>query len=681
MSAEDEEHPEELDQEQDSEEQDSEDDQEVEDEQDAEDAEGAEPEDASERRMPKKRAKKSGAKKSGSKRKKKPSQKAKRAKSKAKGADADDAPEEKDTPRRKPKRSAEREAEASGERWLCVHCGHRFVEKDPARCPSCMRKNGLEVLEDATTAEGRPWLMPAVLVGLVVIAGGAYAMWSSETPDAVEGDAPLEPLSFSALRGHLRQHNADGEHASLFETGEAVEALAEHASGGSDVAKAEALTTHIRSRAEAGAFSRWLLETPRESPIHDAEWAAAQLAEEPEEPANLYPLEVAAAAVAALREADVPAMVAEIWEFPGDRVPPDPSGHMGYYGVAVYEGEVGEGDPRIFDPYAGHATEPESGSYRVLTDVQAVAARLNTSALHQLVHENDSVRAMEQVRRALRIDRRAPYIRSVQAVVFITNGGTPQGIEELQAAAQIRPDGPRRNNVAGVFLATQDVDQAGREVAAALEQFPDFAAAHAWLAAIHMAQGESEEARVELARADQLEPRLQVLPLLWAQYHLSNGDSETAARFAREAIARRPHHWQTRLQAAQIFRAAGAYDEMRRQAHQVVELVGADQREVIREHILRVLGPTALEEVDDEDLALGDDDLGDLDDLGLGGDEGGFQLGSSLLDGEADTEGGGGPSLLDEELGGGAAGLMLGGGGGGFQLGGGGSGLRLNLND
>jgi hypothetical protein len=43
-------------------------------------------------------------------------------------------------------------------------------------------------------------------------------------------------------------------------------------------------------------------------------------------------------------------MVAELYRFPGDGAPPDPSGQLGYYGVAVYEGKPGEGSPRLFDP-------------------------------------------------------------------------------------------------------------------------------------------------------------------------------------------------------------------------------------------------------------------------------------------------------------------------------------------
>ncbi|MBX3251317.1 MAG: hypothetical protein KF901_29330 [Myxococcales bacterium] len=568
------------------------------------------------------------------------------------------------------------EAEEGAPRWLCVHCGHRFAAAEaPDRCPSCMRKGGLEALAADAPSKRPAWLVPALVVGLIGVVGAGYAIWRGATPDAVSGEAPLEPLSRSQLRGYLALENADGDHADLFEADAAVEALARHASGGAAVAKAEALLAHVRARAAAGAFEPWSLDTPRDTPIRGAGPTAARLAET--ERAHLYPLEVALATAAALREAGIDAMIADVWAFPGDRRPPDPSGRLGYFGVAVWEGDVGEGAPSvILDPYLGHATQPEAESYRVLTDVQVAAAFLGAQALHALVHDNDSMRAMQRVQQALRLDRRSPYLRSVQAAVLIANGGIPQGIEELQAAAQLRPDGPRRNNVAGVFMATGDLEQANREVAAALEQFPEFAGGLATLGAIHLAQGETSLARRQLTEAERLEPQLLILPMLWAELHLRSGDAEAAVARAREAAERRPHDWQTRLGVARIFRAAGRFDAMRREARAVMELVPAEQREPMRQQIHQLLGPTALE----EDVFAGDDDDedhfdDDEDDLELG-EPSGFRLGSSLLGEEAPSLGGSAPALGGQE----GPALMLG-DQSGFGLGGSsGSSTMLRLN-
>ncbi len=573
-------------------------------------------------------------------------------------------------------------AEGGGEpRWLCVHCGHRFVAAEvPDRCPSCMRKGGLEALTSTETKKRPAWMVPAAVVALVAAVGGGYALWAKSAPDPVSGEVPVRPLALSELRGYLEAQNADGEHARLFETDDVVEALAERASGEAPKEKAEALVAHLRERAAAGAFEPWAMDSPRATTIERAPQVAAKLAQT--ERAHLYPLEVALVAVAALREAGVDAMVAEVWGYPGDRRPPDPSGRLGYFGVAVWDGEL-EGDPSaILDPYLGRAAEPEEGSFRVLDDAQVAAAFLGTQALFALVHENDSTAALSKVQRAIRVDGRSPSLRSVQAAVLIAGGGLEQGVRELQAATQLRSDGPRRNNVAGVFMAMGDIEQANREVAAALEEFPDFAGAHATLGAIHLAQGETDLARTELEATERLEPNTLILPMLWAEYHLRTGDSDRAATHARQAVERRPQDWQTRLGAARVFRAAGRYDDMRRQAHAVMELVPEVQREPMRQQLEALLGPTALEPLDDEELAA--DDVGDDFDDDDGafadalGDPSGFQLGSSLL-GEGDTTMA--PGLLggSEEEGGPA--LMLG-DPGSFSLGGGGSSssmLRLNL--
>lgn len=613
--------------------------------------------DAEERRMPKKRtrAKKPSKKKKGKSTKSK-SGASKTAKSKKKKSD--------------PPPSNEDEGEL---RFLCVHCGHRGrADSEPSRCPKCMRKGGIEMLADDESA--RPtWVAPLVLIAAVAAVAIGYTMWDQSTPDAVQGEVPLEPLSVSTLRGYLRERDADGEHAHLFEVNDAVEELAGHmTTGGSAFAKAESLVEHVQARAGERAFVPWAMDTPRDTDVQNAGWAAERLAETDE--AQLYPLEVAAAVVAALRDEDVDAMVAEIWKFPGDRVPPDPSGFLGYFGVAVWEGDVGEGDPRVFDPYGGHETEPDEDSYRVLNDAQAAAAAMGTSAAFQLVHENDAVRGLDRSRRALRVDGRAPYLRTIQGKILVAGAGVQQGIEELQSAAQIRGDGPRRNNLAGVFVVMNDVDQAAREAAAAIEEFPDFAGAHATLAAIHLAQGENDLAHQELMTAERLESRLLMLPMLWANYFYQAGDQDQAFRKAREAVERNPNNWETRFQAARLFRMVGRYEEMRRQAHAILELVQADQTEVVRQRILELLGPTALEPVDEDLLAEYDDEDVELDDFGGDGD---LTLESDLL-GAGDDEGG--PSLLDEDLGGG---LDLGGGAaGGFQLGGGGgSGPRLRFND
>lgn len=537
-------------------------------------------------------------------------------------------------------------------KYLCVHCDERFEHEGEGkpRCPACMRVHGIEKVGPDPKAKERPkWLVPAVVAGVIAAVVAGYVVWARETPDTVSGDAPVEPLERSELLGYVRNAGAEVEDSlvGLLEADETIEGFAEEATGGagSAVAKAEAVVEAIRARASAQAFVPWSTSSPRDTPLRGPVQTLEALREDGGR-AKLYSLEVAALAVAALRAVGVPAMVADIYAFPGDRTPPDPSGHFGYYGIAVWQGEPGRGEPTILDPYGGRGTEPDADDVRVLSDVQVLGAALTHRAIHLLVHEGDSDRAFDLVQNALKLDRRSPHVRSVRGAVLLVSGGTEEGARELEAAAQLRPDAPRHNNLAGLALAQQDVERAAREVAAALERHPDFAGGHATLAAVHLARSEVDEAGTELRRAEELDPTLPTLPMLWANYHLATHEPDRAAEYAMQAIERRPHDWSVRLNAARVLRIAGRYDEMRRQARRILEDAPDGQERAVRQLIEQVLGPTALEEpLEEEDL----DWEGDLPspDFRLG-------EGSALLGGGDDGPSlGGGTSLLGEEAEGG----------------------------
>jgi tetratricopeptide (TPR) repeat protein len=384
----------------------------------------------------------------------------------------------------------------------------------------------------------------------------------------------------------------------------------------------------------------------------------------------------------ALRALDVNAMVAEAVSFPGDRSPPDPSGQLGYFVVAVYAGDAGQGDPTYFDPYSGRTTAPEEA--RVLTDLQAIGAAIGTRALHLLSRESDPERAIESATQALRLDQRSPSLRAVRGAILLASGQVDQGVRELESAKQLRLDAPRRNLVAAIYLAPspfQDLEAASREVSAALEEYPEFAPGRATLAAIHLSQQETDLARSELAEAERLDPQYHLLPQLWASYYVMSGDTDRAIEYARSAIAQNPADVQAHLLAARIYRQSARFDLMRREAHEVIERTAPSRRAEMTQVIQQLLGPTALEPIEDEEEITDEELLADEELVVGDAAPGSMRLDSPLLGGEGGGPslgggGGGGPSLLgdDQRLGGGAP------SGGGFQLGGGGGGnLRLNL--
>ncbi|MEQ9644064.1 MAG: hypothetical protein RLO52_01190 [Sandaracinaceae bacterium] len=577
-------------------------------------------------------------------------------------------------------------------KYLCVHCDKTFEHDDEdakPRCPECLRKNGLEpVAEPKKGAAQRPtWLPWAAAGGVLVAAAIGYAWWQSQAADAVGEEVPLAPLDRSAALGHLRRLGIDARQLNtMLVPSDAVEAWAEAEAGDESgaQAKAAALQEAIRARAEAGSFQRWSFGVPRDTPISPPETVLERIGEE-DGHHHLYPLEVASLMASGLRALDVDAMVAEAVRFPGDRTPPDPSGQLGYYVVAVYDGEAGEGEPTVYDPYQGREVAPEE--LRVLDDTQAIGAALATRALYLLSRESDPERAMEGASQATRLDPRSPSSRAVLGAVLLAGGQGERGLDELVAAKQLRADAPRRNLLAGVHLQLGELDAASREISAALEEYPDFAPGRATLAAIHLTQQETDLALTELEEAERIDPQLHILDQLWAGYFATIGDLDRAVERAQRAVERNPDI-QTRLMAARVYRQASRYTLMRQEAHAVMDRTPPQRHDEMRQLIQRMLGPTALEPVDDPadwaDEPLDDEELDD--DLELGDD--GLELESPLLGDDDGLQLGrdGGPSLLGDEdrLGGGGGGLQLGGGGGGLQLGGGGGGgggLRLNLNE
>lgn len=564
----------------------------------------------------------------------------------------DDAPRktaEKKAEKKADKKDAKADEDAAAKvLYLCVHCGHRWKadpDDPPNRCPSCMRKTGIEVVKRDSGAGGkRTWIY--VGVGVLVFAGVGigYAIWSGETADTVGNEVPVRPLELSELRGHVRRLRADVPDDALrfFETDETIEEFAEAAADGSPRERAKKIVDAISARRRAQAFVPWSLSAPRESQIGDVRQTNETLGRESR--AHLYPLEVAALAAVALRTEGVDAMLVDIYDWEGATAPPDPSGHLGYYGIAVYDAEPGEGTPHVYDPYGGAELDIEEGDFRVLNDVEVLGAVMNHRAVYRMVAEGNHAQAFEASEAALKLDPRSPSVRSARAVVLVLTGGTQDGLAQFETAAQMRPDSVRRNNLAGVKLQMQDVEAASHDVAAALEQHPDFAGAHATLAAIHLMKNETADARRELDRAQELDSELPNLPLLWAHYYSTEGDLEQAISNVEEAIRRKPHDPQTALAAAQIFRMASRYDDMRRQARRVLELVPPSQRPQFEQLIPRLLGPTALEDPDEELPPLEEEELGEDtsdDSLDFMLDDGELEpsLGSDLLPGgETETD-------------------------------------------
>jgi tetratricopeptide (TPR) repeat protein len=484
-------------------------------------------------------------------------------------------------------------------RHLCVHCDEQFevAPDQEVRCPKCMRVNGIRALAAAPAAGQRKARRPGPWAALIVVllgAGGSagYLWWQREQhPDPVA--LATAPLSQRVVQRQLEQRgvNADAL-VHLLDADAAVEALSKRATAGASnpADKARALVKALRARAQAQAFVAWSLTDPREGAVHVAAEAAKAI-EKDGARTQLYPLEVASLAVSALRSADVPAMLVEVFAWPGERVPLDASGRFGYFAIGLHEGNAW----RVFDAYGGRAEQAACTECTQLGDLEAIGAALSLRATQRLANNEDPARALRDADAAIKLLPGSASVRGARGAVLLANGANEAGQSELEAAAQMRGDGPRKNNVAMLAMALGDGERAAREIAQVLEQQPDFALAHLTLAQVQLATGERDQARAEIDKAESLDPRMPLIALTRAQYFAMANQNEQAVAEAQRAVAARPNDPQVHLLLARIQRQAGHYEAMRAEARTVMKLVPAELSSRTHELLEHLLGPTAFE--------------------------------------------------------------------------------------
>jgi tetratricopeptide (TPR) repeat protein len=485
-------------------------------------------------------------------------------------------------------------------RYLCVHCEHRFEAEGaepPRRCPACMRATGVQPVRDEPVVKATARRSPAALLGVVALAllaaVAGYFMWGKRPSAGEQGTGG--PLAPAALHDALAALKIEpGELGSLLLADASVQSFAKEAAGSASTGfpRAEAITAAIRARASALAFVPWSLGEPRSSAIGTAKQTLATLRKDKGR-AQLYPLEVVALEVAALRSLGTPAMVAELISVDKERAPLDPSGYLGYFAVAVYTNEPGLGEPRLFDPYGGRALSATS-KHTVLSDTRVLGAALATRALHETSYLADPRRALDSSSRAIQLAGTLPSVRTVRGMVVLASRQVEQGLQEFAAARQLRGDAPRLHNVASAELMTGDVEQAIKDVNAALALAPDYAAAHATLGSLALVRGEPVEARTELARAEELAPDLSLVQWALAELQLREGDRDAGLATARRALAARPS-FDARVRMGVLLRQATRFDELREQAKQLLAMAPAYRQSEVRELISNVMGPAALD--------------------------------------------------------------------------------------
>ncbi|MET0385968.1 MAG: hypothetical protein ABW321_08425 [Polyangiales bacterium] len=485
--------------------------------------------------------------------------------------------------------------------YHCVQCNQVFTpdaSDDKPRCPTCLRQHGLRPVEAAPTrpaASGSSWTW-LLVVGLVVAGGGGYFAYQ-QLHGHEPGKVPLEPIEPDVLQADVKALTGRevGPLVQLLATDTGISELASRVAKGqgTPAAKAEAICAALAERKQKQGFVNWPRVEAREEPPLSASpaWAASAHAGARKQ---LYPLEATAIAVAALRSLGVPALVAEVYRYPNEHTPLDPSGRLGYHALVLPK--EGTGSDQLFDPYGGRKTPPAAADYRVLNDAQVIGAALSLRAMSRLDSGGDTREALADSELAIKLIPSSASARSVRAALLLATGGIEAGTHELDAALQLRSDAPRRNNLATLGLLSGSPDAAAKEVATALSEAPDYALARVTLATVHLMRGEQDLARAELEKAERLEPDLALLPQIWAQFYATTNDIDRALEKAQEGVRRRPKDAQALLVLARIDRAAGRYDDMREQARAIVAHAPADQKDRMRELLRGMLGPSVLED-------------------------------------------------------------------------------------
>lgn len=440
------------------------------------------------------------------------------------------------------------------------------------------------------------------LVGVCAVAAG-YFVWAGVLEEDYTGEPPLQPLDAKALDGYVAQAGVDARVvSSLFVVDESLRAFA-----GDAVGTPADVVGRVRALVEKRDGALWAADESLPRPVYTAAQTLKAM-EDGKGAASFYPLETAVVTVTALRAGGVPAMVAEVWGYEGEKSPPDPSGAFGYFAVALYQDEAGQGDPTFFDPYRGRASAPAADRVRVLKDTEAAAAALGIDASHLSAHGGDRAGALGKIQQALRLDPRSPCLRNIHASILMDSGGFEEAIAEVRSALQLRPEAPQEINMAQVHLtqaslfemsgdldsATREVEAAMQRIALALEDEPQYARAHLAMAMVQLATDEHELARVSLERAERFGPTASALPLVWAQYFVTVNETDRAIQYVERAIERSPNNWKLRLHAAQLLHSVGRYEQVQRYVGEALELAPDKDRAALRAQVSAALGPAAL---------------------------------------------------------------------------------------
>ncbi|HET8932704.1 MAG TPA: hypothetical protein VFN67_04650 [Polyangiales bacterium] len=450
---------------------------------------------------------------------------------------------------------------------------------------------------------GKSWRLVLWGIVAVLLSAGAFAAWRLRDPsDHPPGQVPMLPIRAEALRNDvLALANLDpGTLVQLLEHDPSVKRFAEQAAAGKSApdARAQAIADALALRRTKNGFVEWSRVEPRiGGPLTAVETLRA--IEQDHAERQLYPLELAALGVAALRSLEVPAMVAEVFAFGKERRPLDPSGRFGYFGMFVPNGS-GATQGRVYDVYGGRKEAPAAADFVVLNDAQAVGAALGLRAMHVLRNDLDLEAAERDSIAALELLPGSPSMHAVRAASLLTVGQAsakdPEvGKKELLEAQKLRDGAPQKNNLALNALTRQDPSGALKELGDVLTTSPEYALAHVTRGTALLIRFDFSGARAELDEAAKWDPELSFIPQIRAQLLAAEGKSDEAVIEARRAVQLNPQDAGSLFILARIESRLKLTEDMRKHAAQIVERTPVAAREERKKQVQTVLGQDVFE--------------------------------------------------------------------------------------
>lgn len=461
-------------------------------------------------------------------------------------------------------------------RYQCSNCKINFEHRrGRLRCPKCLRQHGLDEISDRHKPEpGSTARLLGITLILLALAGVGYAglllvQRSSKLPEPGQ----LALLGPGEIRRTLSARGIPEQQIiNPFAPDPAVQELVPSGLTAkmSVTQRASRIAQHIADKLSMVEVD--LLEVTQ--PIRTAAQLARTIkADEPLKRALSY--ELAVLVTAALRSADITALLAEMHEQQGAIKTADPNGALGRYVVLVYRDadSLSDKPALVLDPTRATTLPPWAGSGQdrnmtsqaikpePLDDGSAAARYLSLAALVAINKDaSRPERAYDLMHHAIDASAPSAVLHAARSLVLAGAGGLEDAVREARRAVTLRQNPAMRTLLARFLALQRDVAGAETLLGQALERDPRFWPAHHALAVLSWTRGDLAGGDAHLDKAADIASTAPSVVVLMARRSLRNGEVERAVQLLNKLSEDHPSD-QVLLQLYLAQQAAGQTDQ------------------------------------------------------------------------------------------------------------------------